>query len=1205
MAEPGDLTPDDIDELIDQDDLAAALANVEVGDGPVLVLVESSDGLVGNVPDTLPESLEPPRSVIACEATQAKVGGIAEQLDLDHFDGGDVVVEGAQCADPTSLGRLQRLLAAGVPRIVILAYEPVTPEDDWWLRPLVDAGRQHGSVIHTRLSADQASSPLEDISDELDRALVVAAGMVADPISVGVAAQLLETDESEALTRAESLVSRGALTETRSGFSATPAARGMEVGEARRGHIAARLAAVLESDGEDPGVVGNLMLAAGDAAGAYPRLHDAAIAARARSASGEAFHLANAAINAAEDAGTGTPEELGDLHLVSGMHLRAAGRSAAAERHLESATSLLTGPQRIDALGFAAAVADDRQHPQDSERILAMAEWEAATQGEIAKLGSLGTFRARALNRIGFAAESDAVLEKSTQIIVEHAAPIQEFYARQNRAWIQFDRGEMAKAEVEFTQLRDHTDTADVAGMADKEAWRARALFGVGRPTEAIAAVDTARHLASQAEIEAPLFLADLALTEGNLLYGRPSQGLEAVDRVWDLVDRQLPAWLNVVLVNRARALLALGRIDEAKADIEAALDATPVGSNGWRWRSRCRAIEIEIAAASGSFPKREAEDLADMFLQSEYYGWAAELTCVIAEQIDHEEVAREAMALSLQVGNPMVAARAAHAGNLWKEPGTAPVIRAIRAMETRLPDDWEEDWKELPEVAAALAAPEPAEEDTEAEHVEILENALRRAGLSSADTILSPAQRRGEGLVRHRPRRRSLAQLAAAALGIVVLAGATSFAVAQIMDQGEETPGTVVVEASPNTTVPAPLTLEETQIDLPVDQLFGQAPDRGDNGRSGFVDVAGPRGIDGYYWIFSMADAITATPIAYGTNLLVGGTDGIFRAIDLTGGGSQWTMPTGAQIATSAGIGIASLGEGRNAGLVVVVSDDGTVRARDAIIVAQSQEWPPVRLGAPIKSSPIVEDGVVFVATEDGVVYAIELASGDQLWQYPEPDAEPMGPITAGLAFSDGIVYAGTEDGTLHLINADGTLDTAGDTSDSRLHCEADMDGSITVNPVVVDGTVYISIGHFVYMLPAGVCEVPITERVQYLSENVVDVAPAVHGNLMYVPNGQWLNAIDLTRVGEGSSDPDAVHHWSVGKVNADAKISTPPVVTRDAVYFGTESGRVYAVDSDTGDVLGEFQTGNFVTASPVVVEGAVYIASGDGNIYAVGPAD
>jgi eukaryotic-like serine/threonine-protein kinase len=269
-------------------------------------------------------------------------------------------------------------------------------------------------------------------------------------------------------------------------------------------------------------------------------------------------------------------------------------------------------------------------------------------------------------------------------------------------------------------------------------------------------------------------------------------------------------------------------------------------------------------------------------------------------------------------------------------------------------------------------------------------------------------------------------------------------------------------------------------------------------------------------------------------------------------------------------------------------------VRARDAVIVTQSLAWPPVSLGAPIRSAPIVEDGRAYVASRDGVVHAIDLASGREDWRYPQPDEEPLGGITAGLALHDGMIYVGTEAGTLHLINID----------DGSLHCEADVDLPITVNPIVVGDTAYVSFGNFVRLLPVGVCQVPITESVQFFSESVVDVAPAVVGDLMYVPNQQFLNAIDLTKVGTAVGSPEEIHHWSPGQVNADAKISTPPVVTRDVVYFGTESGRVYAFDSDTGKFLWDFPTGNFVRASPVVIEGAVYIASGDASIYAVGPA-
>jgi outer membrane protein assembly factor BamB len=276
----------------------------------------------------------------------------------------------------------------------------------------------------------------------------------------------------------------------------------------------------------------------------------------------------------------------------------------------------------------------------------------------------------------------------------------------------------------------------------------------------------------------------------------------------------------------------------------------------------------------------------------------------------------------------------------------------------------------------------------------------------------------------------------------------------------------------------------------------------------------------------------------------------------------------------------------------VIVVGDDGIVRARDSLTQVSTQMWAH-DLGATIKASPVVDGGVVYVATTAGVVHALDQSTGDTIWTYPAGDAERLGRITADLALGDGVLYVGAEDGMLHLIGTDGSL-----------VCETDQQAPITVNPIVVDGLAYVSAGNLITILPSGECQVPVTQTVQFLSETVVDVAPAVVGDLMYVPNAQFLNAVDLSMVGERVSDPAEVHHWSEGKVGVDSKIASPPVVTDDAVYFGTENGTAYAVDSDTGDLLWQWRTENYVRASPVVLDGVAYIASGDGNVYAVGPA-
>ncbi|UCB42766.1 MAG: PQQ-like beta-propeller repeat protein [Dehalococcoidales bacterium] len=64
---------------------------------------------------------------------------------------------------------------------------------------------------------------------------------------------------------------------------------------------------------------------------------------------------------------------------------------------------------------------------------------------------------------------------------------------------------------------------------------------------------------------------------------------------------------------------------------------------------------------------------------------------------------------------------------------------------------------------------------------------------------------------------------------------------------------------------------------------------------------------------------------------------------------------------------------------------------------------------------------------------------------------------------------------------------------------------------------------------------------------------------------------------------------------------LSSSPTVVDSVIYFGTQEGSLYALDSDTGTKLWEFRTGGIVESSPAVVDGIVYFGSTDGNFYAL----
>ncbi len=67
------------------------------------------------------------------------------------------------------------------------------------------------------------------------------------------------------------------------------------------------------------------------------------------------------------------------------------------------------------------------------------------------------------------------------------------------------------------------------------------------------------------------------------------------------------------------------------------------------------------------------------------------------------------------------------------------------------------------------------------------------------------------------------------------------------------------------------------------------------------------------------------------------------------------------------------------------------------------------------------------------------------------------------------------------------------------------------------------------------------------------------------------------------------------------DEDTVTAPVVADGAVYFGSASGTVFALDAGSGEQMWRYEAGAAVNAAPVVVDGILYVSSGDGQLQAL----
>jgi len=260
---------------------------------------------------------------------------------------------------------------------------------------------------------------------------------------------------------------------------------------------------------------------------------------------------------------------------------------------------------------------------------------------------------------------------------------------------------------------------------------------------------------------------------------------------------------------------------------------------------------------------------------------------------------------------------------------------------------------------------------------------------------------------------------------------------------------------------------------------------------------------------------------------------------------------------------------------------------------------------GERIVASPVHADGVVYVGSDDGHVYAVDAIDGRQRWK-----RRTGGPVASTPAVAAGVVYALSFDGTLYAFDAkSGALRWKFATGGERrfeakgLHgfqprhqTFADPFDVWLSSPVVADGSVYVgSSDGNVYAIDAATGD----ERWSFRTGNVVHASPAYADGVVFVGSfDSYLYAIDAASGREkwrfkGGDDP-AIHN-QVG-------FQSSPAVAGGVVYTGCRDSHLYAIDAATGEEKWRLHHGgSWVNTSPAVSRGRVIYGTSDTSRYLV----
>ncbi len=223
---------------------------------------------------------------------------------------------------------------------------------------------------------------------------------------------------------------------------------------------------------------------------------------------------------------------------------------------------------------------------------------------------------------------------------------------------------------------------------------------------------------------------------------------------------------------------------------------------------------------------------------------------------------------------------------------------------------------------------------------------------------------------------------------------------------------------------------------------------------------------------------------------------------------------------------------------------------------------------------SPLVVDDLVYVTDGLGVVQAVSIESGEEVWNATVPVGGGVVPF-ASLSAADGLVYVATNLGVLYALDAE-----TGDES-----WTAGLGGNYLTTPVVANGTVYV--GASAYSDESG------DTGEAFTASNPNHATPPVEPSIPLSKGGSRLYAID-TVTGEPT--------WSV---ELDHLLRPAPTVTGDMVILaglGENGDEVVALDAtDKGAQLWSFMTDGNVDASVAVADGIGYFGTYGSTFYAI----
>jgi outer membrane protein assembly factor BamB len=240
---------------------------------------------------------------------------------------------------------------------------------------------------------------------------------------------------------------------------------------------------------------------------------------------------------------------------------------------------------------------------------------------------------------------------------------------------------------------------------------------------------------------------------------------------------------------------------------------------------------------------------------------------------------------------------------------------------------------------------------------------------------------------------------------------------------------------------------------------------------------------------------------------------------------------------------------------------------------------------GGEIWSSPVIHAGSILLGSDDGNIYSVNRATGEQDWKFAtDGRVRSRGAICGGEA-----LFAG-DDGNLYALEAGSGAEMwrfdLGSAEISRRLPATDPPYDydyLASSPVCSGGTVYTGSadGHL-YAVDAATG----TMRWRFKTGGKVRATPLVHQGHVYT--GSWDQQVYALDADSGEE---------IWKFDTGGIVQASPAYGAGKIFIGSRSPKVFALDAGTGTPIWEYvhEDGSWVESSAVFADGTIYIGSSD----------